>query len=103
MRKQNIYKKLIWRAKGEIRSARIPRTLSKKNNNVFSNEKHILMHVLMQKEEKHYREMPDFLELLKKEIGLRRIPHFMTLNKFELKSSVQLNQSLHLLMEPALA
>ena len=86
MRRTNIYKKLIIRAKEKIRSARIPKSLSKKNNNVFSNEKHIIMYTLMQKEKKHYRDMPDFLELLKKEIGLRRIPHFTTINKFVLRA-----------------
>jgi len=86
MKRKNIYKKLIIRAKEKIRAARIPRTLSKKNNNVFSNEKHIIMHVLMQKERKHYRDMPNFLDLLKKEIGLPRIPHFTTINKFVLRA-----------------
>lgn len=85
MRKQNIYKKLIQRAKGKIKAARIPRSFSKKNNNVFSNEHHIIMQILMQKEKKHYRDMPDFLELLKKEIGLPRIPVFSTLDKFALR------------------
>ncbi len=86
MRKQNSYKKLIKRAKGKIKSARIPRTLSKKKNNIFSNGEHIIMHTLMQKEKKHYRDMPDFLELLKEEIGLPRVPHFTTLNKFALRA-----------------
>jgi len=86
MRKNNLYKKLIIRAKGKIRSARIPRTLSKKNNNVFTNEKQIISYTLMQKEKKHYRDMPDFLELLKREIGLPRIPHFTTINKFVLRA-----------------
>jgi len=85
MKEQNIYKKLIIRAKGIIRNARIPKSFSKKNNNVFSNEKHIIMCTLMQKEKKHYRDMPDFLELLKEEIGLQRIPHFTTINKFALR------------------
>jgi len=85
MRKQNIYKKLIVKAKGIIRNARIPRSFSKKNNNVFSNEKHVIMYILMQKERKHYRDMPDFLELLKAEISLVRIPHFTTINKFALR------------------
>ncbi len=86
MRKENAYKKLIKRAKGKIRSARIPRTLSKKNNSVFNNEEQIICYTLMQKEKKHYRDMPDFLELLEKEIGLKRIPHFTTINKFILKA-----------------
>jgi len=85
MKKSNKYKKLIIRTKGIIRGARIPKSFSKKNNNVFSNEKHIIMQVLMQKEKKHYRNMPDFLELLKNEIGLRKIPHFTTINKFALR------------------
>ena len=60
MRRTNIYKKLIIRAKGKIRSARIPKPLSKKNNNVFSNEKHIIMYTLMRKEKKHYRDCKIF-------------------------------------------
>ncbi len=85
MRKSNKYKKLIIRTKGIIRNARIPKSFSKKNNNVFSNEKHIIMQVLMQKEKKHYRDMPDFLELLRNEIGLKKMPHFTTINKFVLR------------------
>jgi hypothetical protein len=86
MRKSNKYKKLIIRAEEVIRNSRIPKSLSKKKNNVFSNEKHIIMDVLVQKEKKHYRDMPDFLELLKKDIGLKRIPHFTTINKFVLRA-----------------
>ena len=85
MRKSNKYKKLIIRTRGIIRNARIPKSFSKKNNNVFSNEKHIIMQVIMQKEKKHYRDMPDFLELLRNEIGLKKIPHFTTMNKFALR------------------
>ena len=85
MRKSNKYKKLIIRTKGIIRGARIPKSFSKKNNNVFSNEKHIIIQIVMQKEKKHYRDMPDFLELLKTEIGLKKIPHFTTINKFALR------------------
>jgi hypothetical protein len=85
MKKSNKYKKLIMRTKGVIKNARIPKSFSKKNNNVFSNEKHIIIQVLMQSEKKHYRDMPDFLELVKNEVGLRRIPHFTTINKFSLR------------------
>jgi len=85
MRKSNKYKKLIIRTKGVIKSARVPKSFSKKNNNVFSNEKHIIMYTLMQSEKKHYRDMPDFLELLKQEISLQRTPHFTTINKFALR------------------
>jgi len=86
MRRSNKYKKLIIRTKGIIRNARIPKSFSKKNNNVFSNETHIIMQVLMQKEKKHYRDMPDFLELLRDEIGLSEMPHFTTINKFALRT-----------------
>jgi len=85
MRKINFYKKLIARIKSMVRAARVPRSFSKKNNNVFSNEKHIIMNVLMQLEKKHYRDMPAFLKLLQIEIGLKRIPCFSTINKFVLR------------------
>lgn len=85
MKRQNIYKKLIIRAKGIIRSARIPRSFSKKNNNVFSNEKHIILQILKQFARIDYREVPDLAELLKEEIGLPRKPHFTTINKFALR------------------
>ena len=85
MNKKNKYIKLILRVKGIVKASRIPRSFSKKKNNKFSNEKHIIVNVLMQKEGKHYREMPDFLELLKDEIGLSKIPHFTTINKFALR------------------
>jgi hypothetical protein len=63
----------------------MPKSFSKKKNNVFSNTKHIVMYVLKIKEKKDYLDMPDFLELLKKEIGLQRIPHFTMINKFALE------------------
>jgi hypothetical protein len=85
MRKLNFYKKLIDRVKSIVRASRVPRSFSKKNNNVFSNEKHIIITVLMQLEKKHYRDMPSFLRLLQKEIVLRRIPCFSTINKFVLR------------------
>jgi len=53
MRRQNLYKKLIAKAKGIIRAYRIPRNFSKKNNNVFSNEEYIIMQILVRKEKKH--------------------------------------------------
>ena len=85
MRKVNFYKKLIERIKSVVRAVRVPKSFSKKNNNVFSNEKHIIMSVLMQLEKKHYRDMPAFLKLLQREIGLKRIPCFSTINKFILR------------------
>jgi transposase len=39
----------------------------------------------MQLEGKRFREMPDFLELLKRELHLKEVPHFSTINKFSLR------------------
>jgi hypothetical protein len=39
----------------------------------------------MQKEQKSYREIIDFVELLRSEIKLPRLPHFTTINKFALR------------------
>jgi len=58
MNKENFYKKLIQRVKSCVRAARIPKSFSKKNNNVFSNEQHIVIQVLMQLEGKRLRDMP---------------------------------------------
>jgi transposase len=85
MKKQNFYKKLIARVKSAVKASRIPRSFSKKNNNVFSNEQHIIMQVLMQFENKRFRDMPRFLELLAMELNLPRIPCFTTINKFSLR------------------
>lgn len=85
MKKTNKYIKLIRITKGFLVSRKIPKSFSKKNNNFFSNPELVIIWVLMQKEEKHYRDMPDFLELLKEEIGLKKIPHFTTINKFVLR------------------
>jgi len=85
MKRSNGYKKLILRIKAAVRAARIPKSFIKRRNNVFSNEQHITMYVLMIKEDKAYRDMPDFLELLKKELKLPRIPVFSTINKFALR------------------
>jgi hypothetical protein len=85
MKRTNKYKKLIRITKGFFVKRRIPGSFSKKNNNKFSNSKLVIIWVLMQKEEKHYREMEDFLDLLKDEIGLKKIPHYTTINKFVLR------------------
>ena len=82
MRSIGFYKKLIDRVKRTVKAARIPRSFSKKKNNVFSNEQHIVIQVLMQLEDKAYRDMPSFLELLREELDLARAIHFTTINKF---------------------
>ena len=82
MRKIDFYKKLIQRVKSAVRAARIPRSFSKKKNNVFSNEQHIVIQVLMQLEDKAFRDMPSFLTLLQEELHLARAIHFTTINKF---------------------
>jgi hypothetical protein len=85
MKKHNVYLRLIHCAKGAIKAARIPRSFSKKKNNVFSNSQHIIMQVLKQFEGLDYRRAVHFFELLKDEIGLKKIPHFTTMNKFALR------------------
>ena len=85
MERLNFYKKLILRISSVVRASRIPRSFSKKNNNVFSNEQHITIQVLMQLEGKRLRNMKRFLELIYMELELPRIPHFTTINKFVLR------------------
>ena len=85
MRRNNFYKKLILRISSAVKASRIPKSFSKKNNNKFSNSQHIIFQALMQLEGKRFRDMPDFLELLKAELSLREIPHFSTINKFGLR------------------
>jgi len=85
MRRENFYKKLIQKVRSAVKVSRIPRSFSKKNNNVFSNEQHITMQVLMQIEKKKFRNMPAFLELVDVELELKRIPNFTTINKFSLR------------------
>ena len=85
MNKKNFYIKLIQKVKSGVRAARIPRSFSKKKNNVFSNEQHIVIQVLMQLEGKVLRDMPDFLALLQEELHLARAIHFTTINKFALR------------------
>ena len=85
MNKENFYKKLIQRVKSGVRASRIPRSFSKKKNNVFSNEQHIVIQVLMQLEGKRLRDMPAFLKLLQSELKLARAIYFTTINKFALR------------------
>ena len=85
MRSENFYKKLIQRVKAGVRAARIPRSFSKKRNNVFSNEQHIVIQVLRQLEGKALRDMPCFLALFQSELHLARAIHFTTINKFALR------------------
>src|SRR3989338_10975373 len=82
MRSIGFYKKLIDRVKRTVKAARIPSSFSKKKNNVFSNEQHIVIQVLMQLEDKAFRDMPSFLVLLQEELQLARAIHFTTINKF---------------------
>ena len=85
MRRINFYKKVIQRIKSAVKACRIPKSFSKKKNNVFSNEQHIIMQVVMQLEKKRVRDMPAFLMLLYYELKLPRIPHFTTINKFRMR------------------
>ncbi len=85
MNKEDRYKKLIQRVKSGVRASRIPRSFSKKKNNVFSNEQHIVIQVLMQLEGKKLRDMPSFLSLVQNELHLARAIHFTTINKFALR------------------
>ena len=85
MKKRNMYKRLIAKTKSIAKARRIPKSFSKKKNNVFSDTKHIITYLLKMKEDKDYRAMPDFLELLRDEIGLKRMPHFTTINQFALR------------------
>ena len=85
MKEVSFYKKLIQRVKFGVRAARIPRSFSKKKNNVFSNEQHIVIQVLMQLEGKALRAMPGFLDLVQDELHLARAIHFTTINKFALR------------------
>ena len=85
MKSNNFYKKLIDRIKRSVRASRIPRSFSKKKNNVFNNEQHIVIQVLMQLEGKALRDMPSFLTLLQYELHLARAIHFTTINKFALR------------------
>jgi hypothetical protein len=85
MRSEDFYKKLIQRVKAGVRAARIPRSFSKKKNNVFSNEQHIVIQVLRQLEGKAFRDMPSFLSLVESELRLARAIHFTTINKFALR------------------
>lgn len=56
MKKRNLYKRLIAKIKSMAKARRVPRSFSKKKNNVFSNTQHISMYVLMIKEKKDYRD-----------------------------------------------
>ncbi|MBM3232584.1 IS5 family transposase [Candidatus Pacearchaeota archaeon] len=85
MKEESSYKKLIQRVKSGVRAARIPRSFSKKKNNVFSNEQHIVIQVLMQLEGKALRKMPAFLALVQEELHLARAVHFTKINKFALR------------------
>jgi hypothetical protein len=85
MQKEDFYKKLIQRVKSGVRAARIPRSFSKTKNNVFSNEQHIVIQVLMQLEGKKLRDMPSFLALVQDELHLARALHFTTISKFALR------------------
>jgi len=72
MKRQKIYKNLIKKTKGICRAARIPRSFSKRKNNIFSNEKPICMQVLKQFARLPYRKLQDLCELLQKELNLPR-------------------------------
>lgn len=62
----------------------IPRYFSRFSNKIFCNHQHLVLLVLRQKLKMPYREFIEFLKITKISlyIGLRRIPHYTTLQKF---------------------
>lgn len=76
--------KLAERALRALRRGRVPLHSSRKANHVFTQHQLLACLVIQQKERKDYRSMQGLLEehqALREALGLRRAPHFSTLQK----------------------
>jgi len=95
-KQDSVYLKFIDLGLGLAKS--IPRYFSKYSNKIFCNHQHIVLLVLRQKLKMSYRDFAEFLKIsnLKLYIGLNRIPHYTTLQKFakKLKSTILANLGL---------
>jgi len=70
---------------GRIKQARIPNLLSKFSKKIYGNHRLLILSILRQRLRRTYRELIEFLEVSKEMrdfIGLKRVPHFTTLQKF---------------------
>jgi len=75
-----------------LKRTRYPPRRSKYSNNSYSDHQHVAMLVLRQHFAVSYRDFCEVLEvctLLVNEIGLRRVPHFTTLQKFSSRTETR--------------
>lgn len=93
-RKANQHKlvRIVRRQKRVLRRARYPLRGSRYANHLYTDHQHVVLLALRQHFRKPYRDFCDMIELctpILKELGLRRVPHWTTLQKFSRRADTR--------------
>jgi len=78
--------------KAALKRARFPLRRSKYSDHVYDDQQHVILLVLRQYFGMSYREFCDLMEvctLLLEELGLDKVPHWTTLQKFSLRTDMR--------------
>gem|GEM_PF-332394 len=84
--------RIVIRQKRILERARYPLRRSKYSNHIYNDHQHIILLALRQHFKKSYREFCDIMEVcteLLDEIGLDKIPHWTTLQKFSARANMR--------------
>jgi len=84
--------RIVIRQKRILERARYPLRRSKYSNHIYNDHQHIILLALRQHFRKSYREFCDIMEIctsLLDEIGLKKVPHWTTLQKFSARADMR--------------
>jgi len=84
--------RIVMRQKRILERARYPLRRSKYSNHVYTDHQHVILLVLRQHFKKSYREFCHIMEVcteLRDEIGLDKVPHWTTLQKFSARANIR--------------
>ena len=87
--RQNKLVRIVRRQKRILERARFPLRRSKYANHIYSDHQHVILLALRQQLRKSYRDFCDLMEAcdsILNELGLTRVPHWTTLQKFSARA-----------------
>jgi len=87
--RQNKLVRIVRRQKRVLERARYPRRASKYANHIYSDRQHVILLALRQHLRKSYRDFCDMMDactLVLEELGLKKAPHWTTLQKFSARA-----------------
>ena len=90
--RQNKLVRIVRRQKRVLERARYPRRASKYANHLYSDHQHIILLALRQHFRKSYRDFCDLMDactLVLEELGLKKAPHWTTLQKFSARADTK--------------